>query len=192
MTGFPPCDQDGRLAAFLEVFLRKGLSGTTLRDLAEAADFPEQLLRETYGNPQTVFLAAFDPYAARLVEAVERALDQPGIRAALTAFFDIAIASMTDSARKEECLTTRATLDPALGERVRQRMVTLLDRLEIRLTALFERQESQARLTLSPSQAAIVVMTFTRGLAVMESAYRDPVRLREAAEAIVCALCGEN
>lgn len=162
-----------------------------MRDLAEAAALPERILRETYGNTEGVFLAAFDRYAGRLSASVAAALSRGQGRAALTAFFEIAVASMTDGARAEECLATRATLDPAASDHVRKRVLDLLQSLEASLTDMFQRPDVQAQLKLPPSQAAVVVMTFTRGLAVMESAYRDRTRLRQAVQAIMGVLFGE-
>ena len=44
------------------------------------------------------------------------------------------------------------------------------------------------KLTLSPAQTAEVIVTFTRGLAVMERVHRDPKRLNEGAAALIKAL----
>jgi len=88
------------------------------------------------------------------------------------------------------CLTTRTALDAAISSKaVRQRLQSLLSRLE----QLIGKAMSSAPNTLPATDAnrlARVVVTFMRGLAVMERAGYGRKQLKEAAATFVDALVG--
>lgn len=69
---------------------------------------------------------------------------------------------------------------------MRNRVRNLLDLLEAEIEAALVRHAKQ--LVLSPEETARLVVTFTRGLAVMERVHHDPVRLRRTAQALVRTL----
>jgi TetR/AcrR family transcriptional regulator, transcriptional repressor for nem operon len=189
MVGVRQFDEDAVINAALEVFLQKGLREATMKDLAEAANVRRGSLYNAYGDKEAVFLLAYDRYAAAVVRAAEMALGATDGREAVTGFFETLIGRMTASAPNGGCLTTRTVLDAAIfSERVSERVRGLLDALESRVTAMFQREEVRSQLALSPVHAALIVVTFTRGLTVMERAYPDQVRLRDSAAAIVSTL----
>ena len=56
--------------------------------------------------------------------------------------------------------------------------IYLLAQMEAVLTDALTRKEICAELSLGPSQTVQLIITFTRGLAVMERIYHDPERLK--------------
>jgi hypothetical protein len=62
----------------------------------------------------------------------------------------------------------------------------LLDLLETEVETALACHAGQ--LVLSPEETAGLVVTFTRGLAVMERVYHDAARLRQTADALVRTL----
>lgn len=189
MAGVRQFDEEHVVEAVLDVFWRKGLRETTMQDLAAAADVQRGSLYNAYGDKETLFLLAFDRYAARFIKAAQEALNSADDAGALAAFFDVAIANMTAGAPARGCLTTRTALDAVIaGGQVRKRVQALLKELEAALRDAFSRRALRQHLALEPDRAALVVVTFTRGLAVMERAFQDSAQLKEAATALVDAL----
>jgi len=97
---------------------------------------------------------------------------------------------MTSGSPARGCLSTRTATEPAALDdpRLRVRLRGMLDELHgIVLTAL-STDAARARLAVSPDEAADLVVTFTRGLAVMERVYQDAAHLDRIASALVRAL----
>jgi hypothetical protein len=87
---------------------------------------------------------------------------------------------MTSGSPPRGCLTTRTALDAAISSTaVRRRVQGLLSRLEQLISE-----------AISSAPLARVVVTFTRGLAVMERAGYGRKQLEEAAATFVDALVG--
>ena len=193
MAGVRQFDEKRLLDQAVAVFRRKGLSGTSMLDLAEATGVQRGSLYNAYRNKEQIFLLAFERYAVSFTEAASRALAAPDARQALIAFFDVAIDNIASSGPSMGCLTTKVITEAgAVGERVQRRLRALLEELEAAVRSTLERNGMEGQLTLEPAAAAQVVITFTRGLAVMERVYRDRGQLRGAAAALVQALVSKN
>lgn len=184
MVGIRQFDEDKLLADALDLFRRKGLRATSMLDLAAATGIQRGSLYNAFGDKEELFLRAFDRYATRFVETAQKSLNAADARTALTAFLDSAIANMTDGMPPHGCLTTRtATETDLIGDAVRERIRELLDSVEAILESALTRHRHQ--LNLTPEATAQLVVTFTRGLAVMERVHGDRRRLQRNADALV-------
>jgi AcrR family transcriptional regulator len=173
----------------LEHFRRHGFAGTSMPELAKATVVQRGSLYNAYGGKEELFLRAFDLYALRLLAAAREALDRRDPEKALLAFFDTIIADMTDGSPARGCLSTKTAAESGeAGPRIRERLRNLLDELTGIVRRASAKPKWAKRLTLEPSETAQVIVTFTRGLAVMERVYRDPKRLKKSAAALVRAL----
>lgn len=191
MAGVRQFDEGEMLAEALDVFWRKGLRATTMQDIAQATGVLRGSLYNAYGGKEEIFLLAFDAYAGRFLAGARRALDStPDPEQALQALFDAAIASMTSGSPARGCLSTKTATEPAaLGDpRLQAQLRGMLDELHGIILAALSTDAARARLALSPEEAADLVVTFTRGLAVMERVYQDPAHLERIAAALVRAL----
>jgi len=187
MVGIRQFDEDKVLTAALDLFWRKGLRATSMLDLAAATGVQRGSLYNAFGDKEVLFLLAFDRYAARFLETAEKSLDAPTAETALTRFLAAAIDSMTVGRPPRGCLTTRTATDSDLiGGAVRDKVRYLLDTLEAEIETALSRHAGQ--LVLSPRETAGLVVTFTRGLAVMERVYHDARRLDRTAAALVRTL----
>ncbi|WP_456668892.1 TetR/AcrR family transcriptional regulator [Bradyrhizobium sp. USDA 3240] len=178
------------IATALDVFWRKGLHDATMQDLAEATGVQRGSLYNAYGDKEAMFLRAFDRYTGQFLEAAGNALAQGDTAAGLRHFFDMIIVNMTDGSPPRGCLTTRTALDAAISSAdVRQRVQDVLTRLEQLIgkalgTALGKRSAADAK------RLARVIVTYTRGLAVMERAGYSRKQLRELAATFIDAVVG--
>ena len=189
MAGVRQFDEDKLIAGALDVFWEKGLPGTSMIDLAEATGVQRGSLYNAYGDKEALFLLAFDRYAYRFLEAARMALDDPDPRRALRCFFKVAIANMTSGSPSRGCLTTKTAIEAVRASpRVQKRLRLLLNELEASVAGALSHAPARQSLALAPRRAARIVVTFSRGLAVMERVYHQPAELTDAAEALVDAL----
>src|SRR5688572_9187943 len=156
-----------------------------MQDLATATGVQRGSLYNAYGDKEAIFLRAFDQYAGQFLDTAGKALAHGDVAARLQNFLELLIVNMTSGSPPRGCLTTRTALDADLsGKAVRQRVKGLLGRLE---QLIGQAIGSDPGLRSDAARLARVVVTFTRGLAVMERAGYGRKQLREAAATFVRA-----
>ena len=189
MAGVRQFDEAETLSAALEVFWTKGLAATSMQDLANATGVQRGSLYNAYGDKEAIFQRAYDLYAERFLTSIADSLAGDDVEAALKAVFRTAITTMTEGAPARGCLTTKTASDGSIASpEVRARLAEMLEHFAALVRTALDRPDFRARLALDPAATADVVVTFTRGLAVMERVHGDPARLTETARAIVKAL----
>jgi AcrR family transcriptional regulator len=189
MAGVRQFNEDDAFTQALDVFWRKGFRATSMLDLAEATGVQRGSLYNAYGDKEEIFMRVFERYAERFVADARKTLDKPGLHDGLSAFFTFAIRSITQGSPTRGCLSTKTALetDPDTP-RLREALQKMLDALEDALLNVLDTKEARAQLAVPPQQAAHLIVTMTRGLAVMERVYSDPRRLRQTASALVDVL----
>jgi TetR/AcrR family transcriptional repressor of nem operon len=188
MVGARQFDEQEVIALALDVFWRKGLHDATMQDLATATGVQRGSLYNAYGDKEAIFLRAFDRYAAQFLESAGNALAEGDAAARLRTFFDMIIANMTSGSPPRGCLTTRTALDAGISSTaVRQRVQSVLNRLEKLIGKAIGTAPDKVP-AIDANRLARVVVTYTRGLAVMERAGYGRKQLNEAAATFVDAL----
>jgi TetR/AcrR family transcriptional regulator, transcriptional repressor for nem operon len=189
MAGVRQFDEDSAFEQALDVFWVKGFRATSMLDLAKSTGVQRGSLYNAYGDKEEIFLRVFERYAERFIADCREALNKPDLRAALTDFFAFAIRSITRGSPARGCLSTKIAieLDPELP-RQQELVKRMLDDLEDMLLTVLDAPEARAQLVIAPRQAARLIVTMTRGIAVMERVYGDPKRLRQTASALVDTL----
>ncbi|MEW6645472.1 MAG: TetR/AcrR family transcriptional regulator [Pseudomonadota bacterium] len=190
MVGARQFDEQEVIALALDVFWRKGLHDATMQDLATATGVQRGSLYNAYGDKEEIFLRAFDRYTEQFLEAAGNALAHGDAATRLRNFLDMVITNMTSGSPPRGCLTTRTALDAAIsGDAVRQRVQSLLGRLE-QLVGEAISSAPDKRPAIDAARLARVIVTFTRGLAVMERAGYSRKQLKDAATTFTDALVG--
>ncbi|MDD3444706.1 MAG: helix-turn-helix domain containing protein [Zavarzinia sp.] len=188
MVGVRQFDEARLLETALALFWRKGFQGTSMLDLARASGVQRNSLYNAYGGKEVLFLQAFDHYAKRLMAGVRAAFAEADPAKALTAFFDLGIATMAASA-PDGCFTTRTATEAEIPDSaIQARLRLLLDEMETVAGEALARSAGSGRLVHDPETTARIAVTFSRGLAVMERVHHDPARLRASAAALVQVL----
>lgn len=191
MVGVRQFDEQEVIALALDVFWQKGLHDATMQDLAEATGVQRGSLYNAYGDKEAIFLRAFDQYAKEFLESVRGLMAEGDLATRLGNFFDSAVVNMTGGSPPRGCLTTRTALSAGISSKaVRERVQTLLGGLEQAVSKAI-RSAPDGRPVAEANRLARVVVTFTRGLAVMERAGYSRKQLKESAVAFVDALVGE-
>lgn len=188
MVGVRQFDEQEVIGLALDVFRRKGLSEATMQDLAAATGVQRGSLYNAYGDKEAIFLRAYDQYADAFFEIAAKALSGADVATRLRNFLDVDIVNMTAGSPSRGCLTTRTALDAGISsEEVRERVRGLLDRLEQIVSHAISSAPGKPA-GIDADRLARVVVTFTRGLAVMERAGYSRKQLRESAATFVDAL----
>jgi AcrR family transcriptional regulator len=191
MVGARQFDEQEVIAIALDVFWRKGLHDATMQDLAAATGVQRGSLYNAYGDKEEIFLRAFDRYAEQFLEAAGKALSEGDAATRLRNFLDMIVVNMTSGSPARGCLTTRTALDAAISsEAVRERVQSVLSRLE-QIVAKAIGSSPNKTPAIEANRLARVVVTYTRGLAVMERAGYSRKQLKEAAATFVDALVGD-
>jgi TetR/AcrR family transcriptional regulator, transcriptional repressor for nem operon len=188
MVGARQFDEQEVIAIALDVFWQKGLHDATMQDLAAATGVQRGSLYNAYGDKEAIFLRAFDQYAGQFLQAAGNTLAKGDATERLQNFFDLIITNMTSGSPQRGCLTTRTALDMGISsEAVRGRVQSLLSRLEQLISKAISSASSKTS-AADANRLARVVVTFTRGLAVMERAGYSRKQLKESAATFVDAL----
>lgn len=189
MAGVRQFDEESAFEHALNAFWTKGFRATSMLDLAEATGVQRGSLYNAYGDKEEIFIRVFERYVADFINNARRALDKPDVRDALTAFFAFSIRSIRQGSPARGCLSTRTAIEAdADSPRLREALKNMLDELESVVLEALDTPEAQQKLSIPPQQAAKLVVTMTRGIAVMERVYSDPKSLKETASALVDTL----
>jgi TetR/AcrR family transcriptional repressor of nem operon len=189
MVGARQFDEDAMLEVALKTFWQNGFAATSMIDVAEATGIQRGSLYNAYGDKERLFLLAFERYSSRFLDSVRQALSNPDPAVALTALFKGIIASMTEGAPTRGCLTTKTALElPLAGKAIEARVKRLIDDLTALVREALSTPDARRKLSCDPDVAADLVVTFTRGLAVMERAYRNRQQLEKMAQQFVRVL----
>lgn len=189
MVGTRQFDEDELLEVALKTFWQNGFAATSMIDVAEATGVQRGSLYNAYGDKERLFLLAYERYAERFLASVRQTLSHPDPAVALTALFKEAIANMSEGAPTRGCLTTKTAIElPLAGKAIEARVKRLLEDFTALIRAALSTPAARQRLSCDPAAAADLAVTFTRGLAVMERAYRNPRHLEKMAQQFVRVL----
>jgi AcrR family transcriptional regulator len=189
MIGMRQFDEEEVLGAALKAFWHNGFGATSMIDVAKATGVQRGSLYNAYGDKERLFLLAFERYSDHFLDSVRQALANADPAVALTVLFRQLIAHMTEGVPSRGCLTTKTAIElPLTSEAIEQRVRRLIGDLTALIRDRLSTPAAQRRLSCSPEAAADLVVTFTRGLAVMERIYRNPRHLEKMAEQFVAIL----
>jgi TetR/AcrR family transcriptional regulator, transcriptional repressor for nem operon len=193
MVGTRQFDEDALLEVALKTFWQNGFAATSMIDMAAATGVQRGSLYNAYGDKEQLFLLAFERYASRFLDSVRQALSSdPDPAVALMAWFEQVIANMSEGAPSRGCLTTKTAIElPLAGKAIEARIKRLLEELTALIRNALSTPAARRKLSCDPDVAADLAVTFTRGLAVMERAYRNPQHLEKMSQQFVRILLPE-
>lgn len=188
MAGVRQFDEQDALTRALSVFEERGFRDTSMLDLAAGTGVQRGSLYHAYGGKEEIFLRAFREHTGRFLAGATAALDRSDARTALSSFFGYCIGAITGGSPHRGCLSTRtaiegATASPRLATAVRAMLDDLENVVHDSLAAF-----GGGALSVDPRAAARLIVTTTRGIAIMERAGHGPAQLRAIAETLVTSL----
>jgi AcrR family transcriptional regulator len=192
MVGTRQFDEDAMLEVALKTFWQNGFVATSMIDVAQATGVQRGSLYNAYGDKERLFLLAFERYADHFLGFVKDALSDPDPAAALTALFIGLIAHMSEGAPSRGCLSTKTAIEfPLAGKAIEARVKRLIGDFTALIREALSTPAARQRLSCDSAMAADLAVTFTRGLAVMERAFRNPKHLEKMAQQFVRVLLPE-
>ena len=191
MAGVRQFDESAALEKALVLFWQKGFAETSMQELAAATGVQRGSLYNAYQGKEAFFLRVFDVYKERFLAQLRGSLDKPKLRDALRSFLETVITSMTTGEPTRGCLTTKSAFGANVIEPpVRDALQGLLDAFEGILLDRLQKGEKGVRLMCPPEEAARLIVTFTRGLVVIERVYQDKKRMLATADSLIALLVG--
>jgi TetR/AcrR family transcriptional repressor of nem operon len=192
MAGTRQFDEDVLLEVALNAFWQNGYGATSMIEVAQATGVQRGSLYNAYGDKEQIFLLAFERYSSRFLDFVGQSLSSPDPAVALTTLLKGAIANMTQGAPSRGCLTTKITIElPEAGKAIEARVKRLIEDFTALIRDALSTPAARQRLSCDPQMAADLTVTFARGLAVMERAYRNPRHLEKMSKQFVSVLLPE-
>jgi AcrR family transcriptional regulator len=189
MVGTRQFDEDLLLEAALRAFWQNGFAATSMIDVAEVTGVQRGSLYNAYGDKERLFLLAYERYSIQFLDSVRRALSNPDPVVALTTLFKGVVVNMSEGSPSRGCLTTKTALElPIAGKAIEARVRRLLEDFTALICDALSTPAARRKLSCDPAIAADLVVTFTRGLAVMERAFRNPRHLEKMSEQFVRTL----
>ena len=193
MVGTRQFDEDAMLEVALRTFWQNGFAATSMIDVAEATGVQRGSLYNAYGDKERLFLLAYERYAGRFLDSVRRTLSDPDPEIALAALLKEIVANMVEGAPSRGCFTTRTALDlPLAGEAIEARVKQLIEDFTGVIRDALSTPAARRKLSCDPAAAADLIVTFTRGLAVMERAFHNPRHLEKMAQQFLRLLVPET
>jgi AcrR family transcriptional regulator len=191
VAGVRQFDEREVLDRALDVFAARGFRATSMLDLATGTGVQRGSLYHAYGGKEALFLRVFREYTGRFLTGAAAALDRPGKRAALVSFFDFCVDAFAAGSPSRGCLSTRTALEASVDSpRVEAAVRAVLDELETVVHDALTAIDDGVEPAVGYRPAARLVVTTTRGLAVMERVHHGSAELRAIAGALVTSLVG--
>lgn len=189
MAGVRQFDEDQVFDSALALFWKKGYTDTTMQDLAAATGVQRGSLYNAYQDKETIFLRVFERYRNQFLAQVQAALDSPDLRTALRDYIGFLITSMTTGQPTRGCLSTKTALsNDVFHDPIRHAIQSMFDGYVRLLKQRLAQPDAVEALALPADQAIELILTFTRGLVVIERVYQDTERLRESAELLISVI----
>ncbi|MEB3791708.1 TetR/AcrR family transcriptional regulator [Acinetobacter sp. IK40] len=186
MSGVRQFDEAFILPLVLDIFWRNGWQATSLVEIAKETGVQRGSLYNAYGGKDELFLQAYEIYCKNFLNNIDLAMKGDSLQEVLTNFFSAALANMSKGTPAKGCLTTKMLVDINLtSERIQQRLRDFMNELRLALEVKLSDPKWKDSLILEVGQTADVLITYTRGIAVMERAYKDPTFLQNTCDAFV-------
>ncbi len=189
MVGTRQFDEDAVLEAALRTFWQNGFASTSMIDVAEATGVQRGSLYNAYGDKEQLFLLTYERYESRFLDSVRQALSNPDPAVALTALLKGIVANLFVGTPSRGCLTTKMAIELSFaGKAIESRVKRLLEDFTALVREALSTPAARRKLSCDPEAAADLVVTFTRGLAVMERAFHNPQHLEKMSQQFVSIL----
>src|SRR3954451_8466460 len=138
-------DHDDVLRVAFDQFWRKGVRGASLSDIARDAGVQRGSIYNAFGSKESLFLCAYERYAAEYLSSLQKTLGSGTLRKRLTAFFDLTIKNFRSGSPPRGCPTTRGLMElsPVEGEGLDENARATFADLVTRATGLVQEALSE-------------------------------------------------
>jgi AcrR family transcriptional regulator len=185
-------DEDEALTGAMQLFWEKGLSATTLDDLALAMNMNRPSIYNAFGNKDDLYRITLARFCGQLDEGLRETLETSSkIRPGLNAFFNQAIEVYCGGSSPMGCLMICTAPSEALSHpEVGQDLRNLIQRLDDGFTRRLERALKDGELSdhVQPKIAAKLLQATLQTLALRARSGESKTALRKLAHYAVDTL----
>jgi len=189
-------DVDEVLDRAQRLFWVRGLSGTSLDNLAAAMDMNRPSLQNAFGNKEAIYRLVLERFVGRMRAEVGTLLfDEPDLRTALRNFYDSAIKVYLASEPALGCLVMcTAPLEASTHPEVQRELRRIISELDGILLARFRQAIAEAQLppTADCAMAAKVTQGILHSVALRARAGEPRASLRKMAHRAVDMICANS
>ncbi|GAA6153541.1 TetR/AcrR family transcriptional regulator [Pseudoteredinibacter isoporae] len=178
-------DEEAALKGAMLLFWEKGLSATSLDDLAQAMNMNRPSIYNAFGNKDEIYRKALDKFCGQLDHGLETALEAiPSLHKGLEAFFDQALEVYCGTHPAMGCLMictapSEALSHPEVGEDLRG----LISRLDNAFTQRLRRAQKEGEISkdVQPELTASLLQATLQTLALRARAGTSKQELKKIA-----------
>lgn len=185
-------DPDDALQRAMELFWQSGYASTSLSALLEHMGISRQSLYDTFGDKNSLYLAALDRYEVAFTELIDRHLGNADAGVpALVAFAQVYVSNLVLPRERGGCMMAAAALELGLhDDGVAARAQAHIDTLEFALKSAIAEAQRRGEVDTShdPTAAARVLVAVLSGLGVMVRSGATRTALRRTIEGAINAL----
>ncbi len=185
-------DEDKAMAGAMQLFWEKGLSATSLDDLAVAMNMNRPSIYNAFGNKEDIYRNSLARFCGQLDKGLQETLEaSPGVRAGLNAFFDQAIEVYCGNNPAMGCLMICTAPGEALSHpEVGADLKGLIRRLDNAFARRLERAQRDGELSEAarPKLAAKLLQATLQTLALRARSGESKPNLRKLARYAVDTL----
>jgi TetR/AcrR family transcriptional repressor of nem operon len=186
-------DREAALDRAMGAFWTKGYAATSVDDLVVGMGIQRGSLYATFGDKQSLFLAALDRYQQVVTRELLEALEAPGSALeAIRRFFRLRVERSLDRRRPPGCLVTNSAVE--LSRRrdhpAAARVGGSLARLEAVFLRSLERARAQGELGAARDLRGLArfLTSSAQGLSVMAKVFPERVVLEDVVKVVLAAL----
>ncbi|MFA0812862.1 TetR/AcrR family transcriptional regulator [Microbulbifer epialgicus] len=139
----PKYDAAEALKGALQVFWRKGLTATSLDDLAESMEMNRPSIYNAFGDKVSIYRKAFTQFANQLGDELDTILDEScTLKEAMSRFYERALTTYLDNEELLGCFVTcTAPVESVAHPEIRRDLATLIAEIDSRLKCRLERAQ---------------------------------------------------
>lgn len=188
MSGRKQFEEEAAIDAAMRAFWRNGFDATSIADLEAATGLSKSSLYNAFGSKDAMFVRCLERFGAIHGLSLVARLDGPEFVPALRSFFDGLVERLANPDVPDGCLATMAAMEVGNDGSASARLV------RANLDAMHAAFESRCRQAVSDGelsdnvdcrQLASLILSTTRGIAVLNRGHPDPVLVGGAVDALL-------
>lgn len=185
-------DTDEALDRALRIFWRNGYEGTSMQDLVDGMQINRASLYDTFGNKETLYLAALQQYQRQNQEQVQQLIERhSSVRAALDELLETMIQDSLSDPEKKGCFVVNATTGLANRYEEVNRLVSDNEQqMAYTFADLIKQGQEQGEIDAKRDARTLSSYLFAslQGLRVLAVTNSDVVLLRRVKDTVLSAL----
>ncbi len=186
-------DPNEALDSAIRVFWSKGLTATSLDDLADAMKMNRPSIYNAFGDKETIYRKAFARFVGQLGDPLEKTLfSEPDLNKAMKQFFSGALDAYFSGTEPLGCFVTcTATVEAATYPEIRKDLNIVIKRIDdvIEKRLLKAQQEGDWPKNRDPKYAAKLLHATLQSLAVRARSGESRASLKSMYLSAVDMLC---